>query len=258
MLDLCLKGYLVFVHKVGYFMNRPCLVRPFLWQYRFKKGKEFSMEKNVLSISLTKNPIISIKVIPGHFTTSNAHSNCYLDVSDLKTDALVARDVARELAIPYLSSTLIDTIVCMEKTEVIGAYLAEELLQEGTSVMNAGGKIHVVSPTYNTNGNLVFPDNVIEWILNRNILLLVASISSGRTVAAAMECLAYYGGKIAGISTLFLTSGENLKQEVHPLFTSGDIPGYKLFGIGDCELCKTGQKLDAIISSEGYTILQGG
>ncbi|MDR1566700.1 MAG: hypothetical protein LBS48_05395, partial [Treponema sp.] len=63
----------------------------------------------------------------------------------------------------------------MEKTEVIGAYLAEELLQDGTSVMNAGGKIHVVSPIYNTNGNLVFPDNVIEWISNRSILLLVAS-----------------------------------------------------------------------------------
>ncbi|MDR1566701.1 MAG: hypothetical protein LBS48_05400 [Treponema sp.] len=58
------------------------------------------MEKNVFSISLVKNPVISIKVIPGHFTTSNAHSNYYLDVSDLKADALVARDVARELAIP--------------------------------------------------------------------------------------------------------------------------------------------------------------
>ena len=211
------------------------------------------METKYFSVSLEKNPIISIGVLPGHFTTSNAHSNNYLDVSGLKSNALVARDVAQELAIPYLSSTLVDTIVCMERTDVIGAYLAEELLKDGVAVINAGGEIHVVAPTSSINGNLIFPDSVIQWISNRHILLLVASISSGRTLHSAQDCLAYYGGKIAGVSALFVASHEKLGQEVHTLFTADDIPGYKLFSPGECEMCKAGVKLDALVSSEGYT-----
>ena len=210
------------------------------------------MEENTLSISLEKNPAISIKVIPGHFTTSNTHLNYFVDVWELKSNVSLARDIARELATPYLSSTLIDTIVCMERTVVLGAYLAEELLREGTAVMNSGGQIHVVSPLSNVNGNLIFQDNAIECIRNRNILLLVASISSGGTVKMAMECIEYYGGRLAGISALFFSS-EKIDYDINALFTSADIPGYKVFNTTNCEMCKAGQKLDAIISSEGYT-----
>ena len=211
------------------------------------------MNTKAFSVSLEKNPIISIKVIPGHFTTNNAHSNYFLDVSELKFSAFIAWDVARELAIPYLSSTLVDTIVCMEKTEVIGAYLAQELKQEGTAVMNSGEEIRIITPIINTNGNLIFQDNLIEWISNKNILLLVCTISSGRTVSSAMECLEYYGGKLAGISSLFLSSQEKMKQKIYTLFTSDDIPDYKLFSTAECEMCRAGQRLDAIINSEGYT-----
>ena len=211
------------------------------------------MTTKAFSVSLDKNPIISVKVIPGHFTTNNAHSNYFLDVSELKFSTSIARDVAREMALPYLSSLLVDTIICMEKTEVIGAYLAHELRQEGTAVMNEGNEIHIITPAINTNGNLIFQDNLIEWISNRNILLLVASISSGRTVNSAMECIEYYGGKLSGISTLFLSSHEKMKQEIHALFTADDIPDYKLFSTAECEMCKAGIKLDAIVNSEGYT-----
>ena len=210
------------------------------------------MEEKAFSISLEKNPAITIKVIPGHFTTNNAHINHFIDVWELKSNVSLARDIARELAIPYLSSTLIDTIVCMERTVVLGAYLAEELLREGTAVMNLGGQIHVVSPLSNANGNLIFQDNAIEWIRNKNILLLVASISKGGTLKIATECVEYYGGRLAGISALFFSS-EKLDYNINALFTSADIPEYKVFTTGNCEMCKAGQKLDAIISSEGYT-----
>ena len=211
------------------------------------------METRAFNISLEKNALISIKVIPGHFTTVNAHTNNYLDVSRLKSNSLVARDVARELAIPYRSSVLVDTIVCMEGTEVIGAYMAEELLQEGTSVINEGGEIYVVTPLHNISGKLIFNDSVIEWITGKNIILLVASISSGQTIKSAMECLSYYGGRLAGISALFISSHDRLEQKINALFSSDDIPGYKLFSAAECEMCKAGLKLDAIISSEGYT-----
>jgi len=213
------------------------------------------METKSFSISLERNPLITINIIPGHFTTINSHTNNYLDVSGLKSNALVARNVARELAIPYLSSTLVDAVVCMERTEVIGAYLAEELLTAGNSVINENGEIHVLTPLNNINGKLIFQDNLVEWISNRNIILLVASISSGKTIQSALECLNYYGGKTAGISALFISSHDKIEQEVNALFTSDDIPGYKLFSLGECAMCKAGQKLDAIISSEGYTII---
>ena len=212
------------------------------------------METKAFSVSLDKNPEIAINVIPGHFTTSNAHTNYFLDVWELKSKASLARDVARELAAPYLASTPIDTIVCMERTVVLGAYIAEELLREGAAVMNTGGNIHVISPLSNINGNLIFQDNAIEWIRNKNVLLLVASITSGTTIRITQECITYYGGRVAGISALFFSS-ENPENDVNALFTSKDIPGYKVFSTVDCEMCKAGQKLDAIISSEGYTII---
>ncbi|MCL2440508.1 MAG: hypothetical protein FWD14_02085 [Treponema sp.] len=211
------------------------------------------MEDNAFYVSLAKNPKIAIKLIPGHFSTSNAHSNNYLDFSELKCNSLVARDVAKELAIPYLSTTIIDTIVCMEKTSAIGAYIAEELVQEGTSVINSGGMIYVVSPMNNAHGNWVFPSNRTEWINGKNILLLTATVSSGRALNSVLECISYYGGKLAGISALYIASPETHRQDINSLFTSDDVTGYKLYSPVDCEMCKNGQKLDAIISSEGYT-----
>jgi len=211
------------------------------------------MDNKSYKISLEKNPIIAIKVTPGHFTTSTRHINHYLDVSELKTNALVARDVAQELAIPYLSSALVDTIVCMERTEVIGAFLAQELLQPGTAVMNSGGEIHIATPVNNIHGHMIFQDNVIEWITNKNVILLVASVSSARAIHIGMDCIAYYGGRLAGISALFVASPEKQKDKINALFTSDDIPGYQLFETVDCTMCKAGEKLDALVNSDGYT-----
>ena len=211
------------------------------------------MDSKAFIVSLEKNPLISIKVIPGHFATANAHLSHYLDVGTLKFNALVARNVAQELAIPFLSSTLIDTIVCMENTHVIGAYLAEELLREGTSVINSDGDINIVAPKHDVNGRLIFHDSEIEWITNRRILLLVTTVSSGRTLEKALECLDYYNGKIVGISSLFMSSLENREQQIQTLFTADDIPGYKTFASGECEMCSAGIKLEAIVSSDGYT-----
>lgn len=211
------------------------------------------METKPYAISLDRNPSVSTTVIPGHFTTSNAHVNYYLDLSKMKSNASVAREVARELAVAYLSNSIVETIVCMENTKVIGAYLAEELLQHGMTSVNSGGEIHVVTPMSNINGKLVFYDSELEWITNKNVLLLTASVSSGRTLDSALECLAYYRGIIAGISALFLVTPSRLEKEVHALFTSDDLPEYTISCPSQCNMCKAGMKLDAIISSEGYT-----
>jgi len=214
------------------------------------------MENDTFSVSHAKNPIIAINVISGHFTTSNLHTNNYLDFSALKSNSVVARDIAREMAISYLSTTLVDTIVCMERTEVIGAYLAQELQLEGPSVINTGKAIHVVSPINNAYGNLTFPSNQTEIITGKNILLLVATVSSGRSLNRILECLSYYNGNLAGISALFMATPVRTPHKVNALFTSDDIPGYKLYEPGECEICKNTKKLDAIIRSEGYTKIE--
>jgi orotate phosphoribosyltransferase len=214
------------------------------------------MEKKAFKVSLEKNPLISIKVIPGHFTTNNMHLNYYLDVSGLKSDVWVAKDVAQQLAIPYLSRSIVDTIVCLEKTEVIAAFLANELQMEGQTVMNSENNIHIVTPINNVHGNMMFHDNVLEYITNKNILLLIATISSGRAMNIAMECIEYYGGRLAGVSALFVASHGKLKYKVNTLFNTDDIPEYKLFSIDECEMCKVGVKIDAFVNNEGYTKIQ--
>jgi len=209
------------------------------------------MVKKAFEVSLTKNPAITMEAVPGHYTTNAIHVNYYLNVSGLKSNALVAREVAREMSLPYSTSDRVDTIVCMDKTEVIGAYLAEELARSGVSA-SSDGDIHVVSPASNVNSNLVFTDNAVEWITDRNIVLLVACVSTGRTLKTALACLAYYGGKVAGISALFMSSPETLDHEVHALFTADDIPDYESASPGQCKMCRAGRKLDAIVSNEGY------
>ena len=213
------------------------------------------MLQDSIKISLEKNPLISMSAIPGHFTTSNAHVNYYLDVSELRFNTRIAQDVARELALPYLMSSEVDTIVCMEKTAVIGGFMAQELLREGTAVMNAGKDIHVIIPTYNTSGKLVLSDNAREWVTRKNVMLLVSSISSGHTVNGAIEFISYYGGNVVGVSSLFTAIPNSLGWEVNSLFTSDDIPGFKTYNTLECEMCKSGVKLDALVSHEGYSII---
>jgi orotate phosphoribosyltransferase len=202
-----------------------------------------------------------MNVILGHFTTKHYHVTHYLDLNNLKTNSYVATNVATEMALPYLSSTLVDTIVCMEGTEVIGAYMARELSQEGTSVINSGNDIHILTPVLNVNRKLVFQSDTQELILNKNIVLLVSLMARGVTVNNVLECLSYYGGRVVGISTLFNTLPENHDQEipsifnnidVHSLFTRKDVEGYKISSPSECDACKEGRGLDAIVRQDGY------
>lgn len=211
------------------------------------------MKRKAFTVPLTKNPAIVMSVIPGHFTTSHFHLTHYLDLDNLKTNSARAREVAIELALPYLSTTPVDTIVCMEGTDVIGAYMAEELSRQGTSVLNAGKEIHVVTPINNVNKQLIFKSNTQELIDEKNIILLVSSVSSGITIKSALECLSYYNGRAVGISALFNAFPKESAREIHSLFTSEDFLDYKMLKPDECDKCKEGRKLDAIIMQGGYT-----
>ena len=197
--------------------------------------------------------MITLDVIPGHFTTSNSHLTHYLDMNRLKFNALLARDIAREMAVPYLTNCLVDTIICMEGTEVIGAYLAEDLMENGAMVVNSDKDIYVVTPVNNVNGQLVFTQNAEKMVYNRNVILLVASASSGHTIKRALDCLKYYNGLLAGISSIFSAIPEIAGYRINTIFSNEDIPGYNTYKPSDCALCREGRRLDAIVNYDGYT-----
>jgi len=207
------------------------------------------------TVTSEKNPKISVQVAAGHFATSSAHRSHYIDIFNLKSSSSVAKQAARVMAAPYLTHTIVDAIVYMDGTEVLAAYLADELLQPGSGVMNEGSEIYILAPMIRADGRFIFHQSVQEKILNKNIILIVASISTGATADKVLECLSYYGCNLVGISAVFSAVPEANGHKINSLFTIDDIPAYRFFSTSECEMCKVGRKLDAVFNSEGYTEL---
>ena len=84
------------------------------------------MENRIIKI-LSKHGGVPLKLIHGHFATNHSHINCYLDMTTLKTRQSEAELAAKALVQPYVVTTIVDTILCLDGTQIIGAYLAQEL-----------------------------------------------------------------------------------------------------------------------------------
>ena len=95
---------------------------------------------------------VIMKVIPGHFVTPNSHINYYIDMTTMKTRQNEAKAAANAMSEVYVASTVIDTIVCMDGMEVIGAYMADELTRAGIMSLNAHKTIYIMSPEYDLSG----------------------------------------------------------------------------------------------------------
>ena len=83
------------------------------------------MEERLRKIYARSNSAIALKVIQGHFATSQSHITHYFDMTTMKTRCAEEENVASALAQKYELSTPVDTIVCLDGLEVIGAFLAE-------------------------------------------------------------------------------------------------------------------------------------
>ena len=94
----------------------------------------------------TRNPKARIKIMKGHFATSNSHLNTYIDMSTVKTRHNNAKETAKELANAYMTNATIDTIVCLDGTELIGAFMAEFLADTGIMSVNSGKNISIITP----------------------------------------------------------------------------------------------------------------
>jgi orotate phosphoribosyltransferase len=213
------------------------------------------MIQEEIKISHHINNKIKMRLIPGHFATSHSHITHYFDMTMLKIRQDEARQVARTIAKQYSYSTIVDTIVCMDGCEVIGAFLAEELKQNGIMSMNKHETIYVVTPEINSSNQIIFRDNNKVAITNKHVLLLLASATTGKTISSALECIQYYGGHVAGVSALFSAAKQVMGQEVHSIFSEIDVPDYKTYTAHDCPLCKAGKPIDAMVNSYGYSVI---
>ncbi|MCC8101441.1 MAG: orotate phosphoribosyltransferase [Clostridiales bacterium] len=213
------------------------------------------MENRANRIESKLNKNVVIRTIPGHFATNHSHINNYVDMTIMKCRKSEASAAASVLARKYTNSTYIDTIICMDGCEVIGAYLADDLTESGIMSLNRHQTMYVVTPEMNPGGQLIFRDNMQMMIKGKHCILLLASATTGRTIASAIECIHYYGGILEGISAIFSASREVEGYEINSIFHGEDIGDYQTYEVGQCPMCAAGQKIDAIVNSFGYSKL---
>ena len=196
---------------------------------------------------------VPLRVARGHFATNHSHINYYIDISAHKTRLNEAIDVAKELAKKYRTD-LVDTILCLDGTAVIGTCLARELASDRRGV-NDHRDICVLEPEYNANSQIIFRDNAQPLIRDKRVLILMASVTTGFTANRSIEAIRYYGGEPAGIAALYSTVPETAGILVHSVYDIRDLPGYASYDYRDCPYCKAGRRLDALVNSFGYSAL---
>ncbi len=203
----------------------------------------------------TKKKNLYLRVLKGHFATSHSHINYFIDVAVQKSRLSEAKAVAEELVSYYSSSTIIDSILCLDGTQVIGACIAEELTRGHYINMNAHQTVYVVTPEHTSGSQIIFRDSIIPMIQGKNVLILAASVTTGFTARAAIEAIRYYGGNVAGISAIFATAHDVLGYKVESVFDLNDLDGYASHGSHECPMCQRGERIDALVNSFGYSKL---
>ena len=87
----------------------------------------FTMENRIVKFKSKESGTLNLHAIPGHFATTHSHINYYVDVTSIKTRASEAKEAAKILQTKMPRGAYIDTIVCMDGTQMIGAFLSEEI-----------------------------------------------------------------------------------------------------------------------------------
>ena len=209
---------------------------------------------NMVKLPTNKSNLF-LRVAKGHFATSHSHINYYIDVTTQKSRLSEAKAVAKELVAAYQHNTIVDTVLCLDGTQVIGTCLANELTKDGFTNMNAHKTIYIVTPEYTSGSQILFRDNVVPMIASKHVLIFAASVTTGLTAKAAAEAVRYYGGKVAGISSVFATVDSCEGYPVISVFNPKDIPDYETFDSHECPYCKRSEKIDALVNSHGFSLL---
>lgn len=198
---------------------------------------------------------VPLRIARGHFATNHSHINYYIDITFQKTRLSEAKDTAQQIVPRFTANTLVDTILCLDGTAVIGTCLAEALTASGFRNMNNHQTIYVLEPEYNANSQMIFRDNVQPMIRGKHVLILMASVTTGFTAKRSVEAIGYYGGEVAGIAALYSAVKEVGGYPVCSVYDLRDLPDYASYDYRECPYCKQGRRIDALVNSFGYSSL---
>ena len=165
---------------------------------------------------------VSLNVAKGHFATRNSHTNYFVDVTSQQSCIRDAEAAAQQLAQRLTQHLMVDTILCMDGTRVIGTCLAQKLTQGGFRSINAGREIYVLREHLGTNG---------------------------------IVCIEYYRGSVVGIAAIYSHLKEIDGISITSLFDTNDLPGYASYLPEECPMCRDKQELDAVVDKFGYSAL---
>ena len=211
--------------------------------------------KDIIKIK-TNVDNLYLRVAKGHFASPHAHSNYYIDVAAQKSRLTEAKAVARELCSRYnYLNTIVDTVLCLDGTEVVGTCLANELTKNSFANINAHQTVYVVTPEITNGSQMLFRDNIVPMIKGKHVLVLAVSVASGATALSAIDAVRYYGGEVVGIASIFATAKECGDYKVNSVFNPKDLDGYFSVPSHECPLCKEKKKIDALINCHGFSKL---
>lgn len=211
------------------------------------------MEGRMVKFYSKESNMVAIHAIPGHFATSHSHINYYIDITSLKTRVQEAKEVARVLYHKIGRLSYVDTIVCMDGTEVIGAFLADEFEKGDYASTNRHETIYVVQPEINSSNQLLFRDNIKPCIAGKHVVLLSATTTTGKTIRRSLEGIQYYGGIVESVASVFSTVSRVDDTPVIAVFTEEDLPGYAAYPAGECPFCRQGHPIEAMVNGFGYS-----
>ena len=92
-------------------------------------------------------------------------------------------------------------------------------------------------------------------VRGKNVLVLMASLTTGFTAKRSIEAIGYYGGSVAGVAALYSAVEEVSGYPVVSVYNTADLPDYASYDYRECPYCKEGKKLDALVNSFGISYL---
>ena len=163
----------------------------------------------------------------------------------LKSSKEDAQKCAHTLTSQYKDIDSIDTIICLDGTGIIGAFLSVELQKKTPASEHK--KIYVICPECANNGQMFFRENVEPMVCEKNVILLMATVTTGISIRRGMECIEYYSGNLKSVCTIFSAVTDVDGIAVHNIFTADDIPGYASYQRRDCPFCKNTQEASLLL-----------
>ena len=171
-----------------------------------------------------------------------------------KTRLSEAAETAKELVHMYKTTTIVDTILCLDGTQVIGTCMANELTKDGFRNMNAHQTIYIITPEYTSGSQIILRDNIAPMVRGRHVLILSASITTGYSIKAAVEAVQYTAGRWRAWRPSLPPPTNSWGCGSTP-FRPNNLPDYQSYESRDCPMCKAGQPIDALVNSFGYSSL---